>query len=143
MRLNPDLVPDLVNGLCLKDYICAISHLYHLAKTSQFQRAYSQFTYRVSDVIRILSASRSNLERCLHSRGDPDVHPAAMQKSSTGPGLSTIYGVRRLTYSHICIPAGRLGHCARQLLATVLPSVSPKSNLSRMEPSGPPLVVTA
>lgn len=65
---------------------------------------------------------------------------AAVQESSADPGLSTICGVRLLTYSNIRIPAGHLGHCARQPLAAVLPSISPKSNLSWLQPSQPPLV---
>lgn len=42
---------------------------------------------------RNLSASKSNLERCLCSRRHPVVQPAAMQESSVSPGLSTIYRV--------------------------------------------------
>ena len=94
MRLDPDLVPDLVNSLCLKDCMCTLNPLYHLAKISKFQHAYSQFTYQVANAIRILSASRSNLERHPYSRGDPGMQPAAVQETSMGPGLSTIYGVR-------------------------------------------------
>ena len=92
MQLDPDLVPDLVNGLCLKDYMCAINPLYHLAKISKFSMLL--ITYRECVAVRTLSTSRSNLERHPYSRGDPGVQPAAMQESSTGPGLSTIYGVR-------------------------------------------------
>jgi len=85
------LDPDFVNDLCLKDYLCTIRPLYHLAKITKFQCAYSQFTYRVSDAIKILSASRSNLERHPYSRGDPGVQPTATQENSTGSQLSTIY----------------------------------------------------
>ena len=92
MRLDPDLVSDLVNGLCLKDYMCTISPLYHLVRISKFSMLL--ITYQESVVARTLSASRSNLERHPYSRGDPGMQPAAMQESSTGPGLSTIYGVR-------------------------------------------------
>lgn len=49
MLLDPDLVSDLVNGLCQKDCICQIDPLHHLAKIAKFQWSYSQFTYSVSD----------------------------------------------------------------------------------------------
>ena len=78
MWLDPILVPDLVNGLCLKDYICAINPLYHLAKISKFSMLL--ITYQESVAASNLSASRSNLVRCPYSRGDPGV-----QESSTGP----------------------------------------------------------
>ena len=78
MRLDPDSV----NGLCLKDYICAINPLYHLAKISKFSMLL--VTYRGSVAARNLSTSRSNLERRACSRGDPGVQPAAMQESSKG-----------------------------------------------------------
>ena len=91
MQLDPDLVPDLVNGLCLKDYICVIYPLYHLAKISKFRMLL--ITYRESVAARNLSASSSDPGRRPYSRGDPGVPPAAVQESSTGPGLSTIYGV--------------------------------------------------
>lgn len=71
MRLDPDLVPGLVTCICLKDYICTVCPLCHLAKISKFQCTSSQFTYWVSDKIRLLSASRSNLERCFCWRRDP------------------------------------------------------------------------
>ena len=94
MRLDPDLVPDLVNNLCLKDYMCTINPLYHFARISKFQCAYAQFTYRTSDVVRILSTLRNNLERRPYSRVDPGMQPTAVQESSMGPGLSTIYRAR-------------------------------------------------
>lgn len=56
MQLDPDLVPDLVNYLCLKDYIRTIFSLYHLGKISKFQCAYSQFPDQVFDIIRIILA---------------------------------------------------------------------------------------
>ena len=93
MWLDPDLVPDLVKSLCLKDYICTTNPIYHLAKISKFQCAYSQFTYQVSGTIRILSTLRSHFEKRL-SRGDLGMQSAAMQDCSMGLGLSTIYGVR-------------------------------------------------
>ena len=89
---DPLLVPDLVNSLCLKDYICVINPLYHLAKISKFSMLL--IIYRESVAARNLSTSRSNLERCPYSRGDPDMQPTAVQGSSIGPGLSSIYGVR-------------------------------------------------
>ena len=95
-------VPGLVNSLCLKDYIRTINPLYHLAKISKFSMLL--ITYRESVAASNLSASRSNLERRPYSMGDPGVQPAAVQWSSTGPGLSAIYGARELTPSHICIP---------------------------------------
>lgn len=65
---------------------------YHLANISTFQHTYSQFTYSVSDVIRIRSALRSDHEGHPYSGGDPGMHPAATQENSTGPGLSTVFG---------------------------------------------------
>lgn len=35
MRLDPDIVPDLVSSLCLKGYICTINSVYHLAEISE------------------------------------------------------------------------------------------------------------
>ena len=32
MRLDPVLAPDLIKSLCLKDHICTINPLYHLAE---------------------------------------------------------------------------------------------------------------
>ena len=90
MRLDPILVPDLVNSLVLKDYICAINPLHHLAKISKFSMLL--VTHRGSVAARNLSASRSNLERRPCSRGDPGVQPTAMQESSKGSWLLTIYG---------------------------------------------------
>ena len=86
MWLDPDLVPDLVNDLCLKDCIRTINPLYHLAKISKFQSSYSQFTYQVSDTIRTLSASRSSLESHPYSRGDPGVQPAAVLRAQQALG---------------------------------------------------------
>ena len=74
--------PRLVNGLCRKDYICAINPLYHLAKISKFSMLL--VTYRGSVVTRNLSASSSNLERRPCSRGDPGVQLTAVQESSKG-----------------------------------------------------------
>lgn len=42
---------------------------------------------------RNLSFLRNNVEKHPCSRGDPGVQPTAVQKSSTGPWLSTVYGV--------------------------------------------------
>lgn len=137
--LDPDLVPDLVNSLCLKDNICAINPLYHLVKITKFQTTYSQFSYQVSDAIKILSTSRSNLERHPYPRGDPGMQRAALQESSASPGLPAMYGVRWLNYSYI--PARHLGHCTSQPLVTVMPSISLKSNFSGMQ--WPPQVVNA
>lgn len=53
----------------------------------------------------VLLTLRSNVERCLFSRGDPGRQHAAMQESSTDPGFSTIYPVKWLASSHICISA--------------------------------------
>lgn len=39
MQLDQLLVPDLVNGLCLKDYMCPINQRYNL---SEANKAYSQ-----------------------------------------------------------------------------------------------------
>lgn len=38
--MDPDLVPDFVNDICLKDYMCTISPFYHLAKVSKFSVNY-------------------------------------------------------------------------------------------------------
>lgn len=80
--------------VCLKANICAINPLYHLVKITKFQSTYSQFTYQVSDAIKILSTSRSNLTRHPYPRGDPGVQHTALQESSASPGLPTMYGVR-------------------------------------------------
>lgn len=74
-------------------------------------------------MVRDLSGWRSNLERCPCPRRDPGVQPAAVQESSTGPGLAAIYREGWVTYGHICIPARRLGHHSRQILATMLPPI--------------------
>lgn len=68
------LDPDLVSGLCLKDCMCTVNRSSHLAKISKSQQTYSQFTYRVPGTIRILSASRTNLEGCLWSWGAAHCH---------------------------------------------------------------------
>ena len=78
-------------------YMCTINPFYHLVRISKFSMLL--IIYREPSAARNISASRSNLERCPYSRGDPGmqpvgVQPAVMQRSSTGPGLSTIYGVR-------------------------------------------------
>ena len=88
MQLDPILDPDWVNGLCLKDYICKINPLYHLAKMAKFFMLL--VTYRGSAAARNLSALRSNLGRLPYSRGDPGMETAAMQESSMGLGLSII-----------------------------------------------------
>lgn len=36
MQLDPNLILDLVNSVYLKDYMCIINHLSHLAKISTF-----------------------------------------------------------------------------------------------------------
>lgn len=92
MQLDPDLAPDSVNCLCLKDYRCTVNPFYNLAKISKLIML--SITYRGSIAARNLSASRSNLERCPYSRGDSGVQPAAVQGSSMGPGLITSCGVR-------------------------------------------------
>lgn len=56
----------------------------------------------MSDEIRAPSAFRSNLARCSYARGDPGVQSTAVQEGSVGPELSSIYGVRLLTYSPFC-----------------------------------------
>lgn len=85
MRLDPDFLPGLVNSLRLKHCMCAINPLYHIAKISRFSGLL--ITYQEAVVARDLSASWSGLEGCPYSRGDPGVQPAAVQESSTGPGL--------------------------------------------------------
>jgi len=72
----------------------AVGPFYQLAKSTKLQCTYSQLIYRVSDVIRILSTSRSKLERYPYSRGDPGMQTTAMQETSMGSGVSTIYGAR-------------------------------------------------
>lgn len=93
MLLDPALLPALVPAVdVLKNYLCAINLLYHVAKISKYIMLL--ITYQEPFVARNVSVLRSNLERCPYSRGDPDVQPAARQGSSASPGLSTIYGVR-------------------------------------------------
>lgn len=86
MQLDPNLVPGLVTCICLKDYLCTICPFCHLAKISKFRRTYSQLTYWVSDMTRLLSASRSNLERCFCRRGDPGMQPLPRRKAQQAPG---------------------------------------------------------
>lgn len=77
------LVPDVINGLCLKDYLSMCSQwFHHLAAVSTFQRAYSQLTHSVSGVIRIHSALRSNHER--HPYREMLACSLLPQESSTG-----------------------------------------------------------
>lgn len=61
MQLDPDLVPDLINSLCKKGYICSVSLLHHLAKITVSAHL---FLIHVQSIL----ASRSNLERCPCSR---------------------------------------------------------------------------
>lgn len=92
MQLDPELASELINGLCLKDYLCAINPLYQLAKISKFNMPL--ITYQGSAPARNLSNPRSNIERHPCSRGDPGMQPIAMQENSTAPGLSATYGVK-------------------------------------------------
>lgn len=86
--VDPDLVPGLVICVDLKDYMCTICPWCHLSKISKFRCAYSQFTYWVSDPIRLPSASRSNLERYFCWRGGPGVQPLPCRKAQQAPGCS-------------------------------------------------------
>ena len=88
MRLDPILVPDLVSGLRLKDYMCAIMPLDHFAKISEFSMLL--ITYRESVAARNLSTLRSDLEPHPCSRRDAGTG----QESSTGRGLSNIYSLK-------------------------------------------------
>lgn len=60
-----------------------------------------------------------------------------------GCGMSSIYGVRWLTSSHICMAARYLGHYSRN--SPCLPCCHPslKSGVSWMKPSQPSLVIMA
>lgn len=74
MQLDPDLIPDLVNGSCLNDYMGTINPLYHLGRISKF--GILKITYQGSIQLiiftaRNLSTLRNDLERCPCSRGDP------------------------------------------------------------------------
>lgn len=75
MQLDPDIVPDLVSSFCLKDSMCTVNPLYPLAKISKFSMLL--VTYQ-GPVARNLSALRSSFERCLCSRGDRGMQPAAV-----------------------------------------------------------------
>lgn len=77
MQIDPLLVPDMVSGLCLKDYICTINTLYHLGKISKLSMLL--ITCRESIMAKNLSASRTNLGRHSCCRGDPGMQPAAVQ----------------------------------------------------------------
>lgn len=92
MQRDLHIVPEMVSGLSLKDYICTINTLYHLGKISKLSTLL--ITCRESIVAKNLSASRTNLGRHSCWRGDPGMQPAAVQQSSAGPGLSAVYGVR-------------------------------------------------
>lgn len=82
--------------------MCTTNPLHYLPNISKSSMLF--ITYYESVVARNLLTLRSNFERYSCSRGDPGALPASMQESSMGPGLSTIYGVKRLTLSHVCIP---------------------------------------
>lgn len=91
MCLDLESVPGY--GLCLKDFLCINSALYHLAKILKLSTLI--ITYQKSVPARNLSASRSNLERHPSSRGDSGTQSTAMPEVQlTVPVLSTIYGVR-------------------------------------------------
>lgn len=108
--LSPVLVPDSVNSFCLKDYMCPIHPLYHLASISKFSKLL--ITCWESVVARILPASRINLEQSPYSREHAGMQPTAIKESPTGPQLSTIYR-RQLTHSNICIPdVSWVGSCS-------------------------------
>lgn len=92
-------------------YICAVNLFCHLANIATFQLAYSQF-HLLSGVIRIHSALRNNCER-----GDLGMQAAATQESSAGLGLSTNFGLRWVTYSHICTPIVLWLVCAQVALS--------------------------
>jgi len=57
VRLDPDLAPELINGLCLKDHMCTINPLYHIAKIYKVS-AHLLMTYRETVVARNLLTSR-------------------------------------------------------------------------------------
>lgn len=101
-------------NLCLKDCLCTINLLDHLEKTSKFITLYLLKPVTTMN----LSGSRSNLERHSYSEGAPAMQRATILKVSMGPWLPTTYGIK--WNSHICISAVCLGHCHRQLLATLL-----------------------
>lgn len=64
-----------------------------------------------------------------------------MQENSTGPGMSSVYGVRWLTSSHICMPARYLGHYSRNSPCVLCCHPSLKSGVSWMKTSQLSLVV--
>lgn len=88
MQLDPELVSELINGLCLKGYVCAINPLYQLAKISKFNMPL--ITYRGSAAARNLSNPMSNIEKHPRSRGDPGMQPIAMRESSTVLGCPLV-----------------------------------------------------
>lgn len=78
MQLDPNLLLELVNILRVRDYMCTINPLYHLANISKFIMLIN--TYQESAVARNLSPSRSNLKRCpLKKRSG--VQPTAVQRA--------------------------------------------------------------
>lgn len=84
LELDPDFIPDMVNGLCLSGYTCAINPLYHLAKMSKFSMLL--LTYWGSVAARDLSTLRNNLKKHPHSMGDPVVQPAACRRAQRALG---------------------------------------------------------
>lgn len=106
---------------------------------------------------RNLSFLRNNVEKHPSSRGDPGVQPTAVQESSTGPWLSTVYGVGQwftVLFAHqlqklvraksgfwsnldqVC-GEGLGMFYSGQPLAIMWFSTCPKSIRSQMQPTGP------
>lgn len=83
------LSPRPLNSLCLKDCMCTVNPLNHLAKISSMLI----ITYRPCVTARNFSALKSNLERYPCSRGEAGMQSVAKQESLTAPGLPTAYGV--------------------------------------------------
>lgn len=118
MLQDPFLVPDLVNDLCLKDFLHTINLFLSLRQNF---KVYHAFIYWEPVVAMNFSASRRTLERHPYSEGDPAMQRAAILKSSRGPWLPTTYGIK--WDSHICISIVCLDHCHTQVLAALLLNV--------------------
>lgn len=118
--------------------MCTINHFYHFAKIPKFQHNYFKLPYQVSDMIRILSSWRCNLESCSFSRGDHAAH--ALQESLVDPpwiihslwskvieSILFAYQLQKLIYfknglsQTLTSTVVRWAHCSNWPLANCLP----------------------
>lgn len=101
--LNPLLVPDLVNSLCLKVYMHYTNPLCYLASVKFDHKATLQC---VSMLLLSQSAYQpicSNKGLLLICRSNPWRCPCCARRAQKALGLLTVYGMRWVTLGHICI----------------------------------------